>query len=507
MRAIQRPQVPGTVSAGEEARLRNLRGTQPSPPRLSADSLQEATPLNHGINSHEELPRLAATLQGTPFTIQPSPVKLHLLSQLLSPHPNRDLCNTVLHRFRIGADIGFRGSLRAQSGTANNTSALIHADAVSQAIRLEVERGHTCGPFRHIPLAPFKINPLSARLKPDGSARLILDLSQPSGESVNDGIDPAEFTCSYSSVDEAVALIFKNGGRGALLAKADIKHAFRLIPVRPDQWHLLGYHWNGAYYFDVRLSFGSRSSPRIFNDFADCLAWLFSFHANHPSIRHYLDDFFLAAPSAAAASRAYRTILTLTQSLGVPLAADKCVPPTTRLVLLGVETDTDRMTIALPADKQAALISSLHALSRRTKATRRELLSVVGSLMHAAKCIPPGRGFTRRILDAALSVERSGHRVRLTAALRRDIQWWVEFLPQWNGTFPLIPPRPWTACLEVYTDSSGTAGAAVHGDRWFYFVWPAAATEAADCSNDVAGDGAGRGGTPHMGTDVARSQS
>ena len=50
---------------------------------------------------------------------------------------------------------------------------------------------------------------------------------------------------SYTSMDEAPSLIFALGGRGAPLAKADIKAAFKLIPVRADRWQLLGFKWEG----------------------------------------------------------------------------------------------------------------------------------------------------------------------------------------------------------------------------------------------------------------------
>ena len=396
-------------------------------------------------------------------------------------HPDQTLRDTVVERFTHGADIGFRGEHVTHIAT-NNKSASMHANAVTTAIQLEVARGHTRGPFAVPPLPNFRINPLSARIKPDGTARLILDLSQPAGDSINDGIDPAEFSCSYTSVEAAIALIFEHGGRGALLAKADIKHAFRLIPVRPDQWCLLGFHWQGQLYFDIRLSFGSRSSPRIFNDFADCLEWLFSQHANSSAIRHYLDDFFLVAPDAATATRTYQTILNLAAELGVPLAADKCTPPTTRLTLLGVVLDTQTMTISLPPDKVEGILSSLSSLQHRSKATKHELLSVVGKLVHASKCVPPGRAFTRRILNAALTVVQPRHRVRITTQLRRDLRWWLEFLPRWNGSFPLIAPIDGRAHTSVYTDSSRLAGAAVHGDRWIAFTWPLSATEAAACS-------------------------
>ena len=40
---------------------------------------------------------------------------------------------------------------------------------------------------------------------------------------------------------------------GELMAKVDQKNAFRLCPVRPEDWHLLGIHWQGKYYIDKCL--------------------------------------------------------------------------------------------------------------------------------------------------------------------------------------------------------------------------------------------------------------
>lgn len=37
------------------------------------------------------------------------------------------------------------------------------------------------------------------------------------------------------------------------MAKLDIKHAFRLCPVHPADLELLGIHWEGQYYIDLRL--------------------------------------------------------------------------------------------------------------------------------------------------------------------------------------------------------------------------------------------------------------
>ena len=149
----------------------------------------------------------------------------------------------------------------------NLRSALDQEELVTEAILKEVVRGHTSGPFPYPPFPHTHCSPIGAAPKPDGSVRLILDLSSPRGDAVNDGISKEEFSCTYTKFDDAISILL-HLGKGAFLAKTDIKHAFRLCPVRPEQWPLLCYRWMGSFYTDTVLPFGSRSSPFIFNTFA-----------------------------------------------------------------------------------------------------------------------------------------------------------------------------------------------------------------------------------------------
>lgn len=48
------------------------------------------------------------------------------------------------------------------------------------------------------------------------------------------------FPLKFCGVDDAVRLL-TGYGPGALMGKLDINNAFRLIPVRSAEWHLLGY--------------------------------------------------------------------------------------------------------------------------------------------------------------------------------------------------------------------------------------------------------------------------
>ena len=45
---------------------------------------------------------------------------------------------------------------------------------------------------------------------------------------------------AYDSIDSIVALV-KSFGKGALMAKTDIKDTFRLLPFHPDDYNLLGF--------------------------------------------------------------------------------------------------------------------------------------------------------------------------------------------------------------------------------------------------------------------------
>ena len=86
---------------------------------------------------------------------------------------------------------------------------------------------------------------------------LIVDLSSPAGSSDNDGIDPSLCSLTYIKVDmvaEKVAQL----GRGTDLGKLDIKNAYRIMIVNPEDRMFLGMQWQSKTFIDTRLPFGLR---------------------------------------------------------------------------------------------------------------------------------------------------------------------------------------------------------------------------------------------------------
>ena len=104
------------------------------------------------------------------------------------------------------------------------------------------------------------------------SSGLIIDLSAPVGGSVNKGIDLNLTSLTYPRVEDAVRLI-KAAGPGALMAKLDLKAAYRHVPVHLNNQSLLTIRWGDTTYLDTALPFSLCSAPKLFTAMADGLAW------------------------------------------------------------------------------------------------------------------------------------------------------------------------------------------------------------------------------------------
>ncbi|XP_055357392.1 uncharacterized protein LOC129602410 [Paramacrobiotus metropolitanus] len=214
-----------------------------------------------------------------------TPLKAEAFASHLIEHPDQEYVTYVLHILRHGADIGYRGPNRSLS-TPNAASARMYSDHLQSQINTEISLLHSVGPFTSPPFPVFIVNSLGVRPKPDGKFRILMDMSRPAGESVNDYISKDDYSLAFCTVDDAVRMLITLGV-GAFMAKFDLQHAFRLVPVRPADWHLLGYMCNGYYYFDIVLPFGSRSLPFLFCLISDAVHWIFVNVSGHLFRLHY----------------------------------------------------------------------------------------------------------------------------------------------------------------------------------------------------------------------------
>ena len=134
-----------------------------------------------------------------------------------------------------------------------------------------------------------------------------------------------------------------NTGTGVPLARIDIKHAFRLLPVHPVDYHLLGMSWKGDLFIDIRLPFGLQSAPKLFNILADLLSWILERKGITPLI-YYLDDFLTMGQANSTACHNHITIIKeACQDLGISFALEKLEGPSQSTTFLGITLDTQHM--------------------------------------------------------------------------------------------------------------------------------------------------------------------
>ncbi len=341
---------------------------------------------------------------------------------------------------------------------------------------MDHKEGRIAGPFSSPPLGNFRTSPIGVVPKKEhGKFRMITDLSAPVGQSINDFISDSESSVSFNHFDEAVKIVAKLG-RNSQMAKIDVKSAFRICPVRPEDWHLLGFSFQGLFYVDLCLPFGLRSSVNRFTQLASTILWIMQNNYGIGHSTHYLDDYFLAGPPGTqSCQRSMNETISLFEKLGVPLAPEKIIGPSYTISYLGIEIDSKNMELRLPSDKMSELLSLLNDFRNKKKCTKRELLSLIGKLSFASKIIPSSRTFIRRLIDLSKSVQKLSHHVSLNCDARSDIQWWVEFLPSWNGKYKILDPMTtYASSLNLFTDASGLLGFGVYyNGKWISCKWPA----------------------------------
>ena len=199
-------------------------------------------------------------------------------------------------------------------------SAILHQGVVDEYLKKEVEQGNILGPFPketapNVHINHFGVIPKKHRV---GKWRLITDRSFPEGSSINDGIDTPACSLSYVTVQEVMHRAVSIG-KGLLLAKIDIKSAYKLVPVSPLDCKWLSMCWKEQIYVDSKLPFGLRSAPKNFNALADALEWCMV-EAGVQTVDHYLDDFIVLGPPSLEICAEHLQILhKVCNDLGVPL--------------------------------------------------------------------------------------------------------------------------------------------------------------------------------------------
>ena len=290
---------------------------------------------------------------------------------------------------------------------------------------------------------------------------------------MNDGIPVEHTSVSYATVEDAIRAI-KAVGSNCYLAKTDIKNAFRIIPIRPQDYNLLGICWRGLYYYDRCMPMGCSSSCKTFETFSTAIEWIAQNKLHIPYILHLLDDFLIISPTQVICKKQLELFLMLCRWLGIPMAPEKTAGPSTAMAFAGIELDSVLMEARLPQEKIVKCQDLISAFLKRQKVTLKEIQSLTGLLNFACTVVVPGRAFLRRLIDLTIGVKKPHFMIKLSREVKDDLLVWQNFLSGFNGR-SLFLPDYWgnSHQLKLYTDASGALGfGAIFGKFWCYGEWP-----------------------------------
>jgi len=395
----------------------------------------------------------------------------------LDEYPNREAASNIGKGFQFGFSLHYEGPIKSFEAK-NLKSAIENPAVVQEKVDKEIDAGRVEGPFLAPPFKNFRVSPLGiVPKKAQGEFRLIHHLSYPRGDSVNDHIDPDLCSVQYTQFDAAVQMV-QRLGKGALLAKSDIKSAFRLIPVAKEDFKLLGFKWGDHYYFDKALPFGCSISCAIFEMFATFLDWVVRTNCSVGELEHYLDDFLFGGKKGTAHCQIMlNSFDACCNQFGIPIATEKTEGPTTVIVFLGLELDSVLMQVRIPLEKIEKIVIQIQdMLQHKRSVSLKELQSLLGSLNFMCRAVIPGRPFCRRLIDATCGVSRGHYHIRLKQGMRLDLEMWLCFFKSFNG-ISIFHDKLWCSNADVclFTDSSGARGkgfGAYFQGRWSCAAWP-----------------------------------
>lgn len=382
-------------------------------------------------------------------------------SQMLAAYPDQHVAKQLLGAIQHGISVGYSGPLQQQS-RFDNVKNLPMDQAGRQHVEAEIQQRLAEGRLQEVDPQKHQLvcSPIGTAPKPRSTKlRTIHHLSHPRWpqpgqlHAVNDGIKPAFTHIKYTSLSPLMEYIRANVG--CLLWKSDLVDVFRHVVVSNDDVRLLGFQFNNRYLMETSLTFGGRSSPWLFNLFAEMVHWLVSTTTSH-LVNHYLDNFFGAVPAQDNPGGPLHSLELACAALGLQLSPLKTFSGTTRLEVLGIEFDTVQQMVGITAERKQRILAAIDHLLSCSSATLLDWQRIAGLLQFVSQVAPHTKAYLRRLYDAVRRAHQYPLQRRwLPGPAAAELRWWQSTLSNWSG-HTLLQPSP-LVVKQIWTDASKRA--------------------------------------------------
>lgn len=379
------------------------------------------------------------------------------------PYPH--LLQIILTDVEQGAKLGVIQGSDVASDSTNAPSSFQYGAQVSDAICKMISEGFVMGPLEEsdLPFTKSRFSGVMCKLKPNNTARVILNLSKGSPHSVNSGIDSSEFPTLMSSTKEFLRVLHRCG-LGAEITKNDWAAAYKQIKMDPDQVWQQGFRWLGKVFYELCLVFGAVSAAGIYDRLAKLVLHLALVRAGMParSVIQHLDDVCSASPAGSGrAQKFYNAYSEVCEEIGVKLASDedpdKAFAPCTEGIVLGVCYDTVKWVWYLREDKLSIILNRIEEAMEHEELTQRAVQSLNGKLLDIRVLVPNSKFYLSNLMMDSHQTDQLDSMVELSDWTRSDLAWWKLVLPLCNQRTKLQDPdrRFLSSAVKIYSDAAG----------------------------------------------------
>ena len=288
----------------------------------------------------------------------------------------------------------------------------------------------------------------------------------PTHSSVNDQINIEDFRCDWGTFNDIRSIVI-NAPPGTEAATLDVDSAFRCCPIIPSQQSSFVIHWNNRYYVDHNAPFGDTSAGGVFGRVADAKSAILESKKIGPS-KNWVDDFvFFRFPlllhPEPVFSYSLIDIYSLANQLGWPWKETKTRPFSNEFRYLGFLWNLAEKTVQIPEPKKTHYLGKLESWKKDRKFTKRDVESVLGTLIHCSLAVPDGCSRLPSLSRFATSFNYLASpyiRKNPNSSVLSDINWWkIQLTSDFCGSTLSKPPP--ISPIEFWVDASSSWGVGI----------------------------------------------
>ena len=211
-------------------------------------------------------------------------------------------------------------------------------------------------------------------------------------------IDNSKFPVNLTSLGKFVRRLWFHG-KNAKISKLDQEAAYRHVPVKKEDLHLQYAKWGDRFFMELKLMFGTKSSPGTYDRFAGLFLLLCVIKTegmDAGDALRYLDDILaISGEDSSVLENFYKMYKLTAAQIGVRLDKSgnraKCQAPAPTVIALGANFDTEKWQWSIDYEKGTILLEDIRNVTEHGMQDLKERQRIVGKIQNMSQLMYDNR--------------------------------------------------------------------------------------------------------------------